>query len=393
MLSWGNLPHEAKERLAELYREGGDYYQAALGYNLNINKSTLKRRIQEYLHYRSLFAGAIAVSFPIPTNPPNDDYIIIEHESAVVISDIEIPDQDPWMLYAALLVGQKRGIKTLIYNGDVIATDQEALNSWAREWREAEDTTLNTVVRLTRRVIESYATWFSEQFLVSGNHDKRLNRKTGGEVFLEMLLYDTPVEFSRHTYMYMKTSRGWVFICHPKNYSVNAASTLGRSLWAKTISPEGTKCHVVLGHTHLAQTAWSPDGQQELVSTGCMRSRALYKDLEVTTHPQWQRGFVVIDHGYFYPMTEYGTDWKRELGGFYPMLVAFREEVERAQRQRYGSLARLISSASAGDAVAYLQGHCSSSISVFHGRRQQSSISRSRATTRRSHLVFRRHNS
>lgn len=340
MISWSHLPRESKERLAEAYRNGEDYVHLAHQYSLDINPATLKRRLQEYLYYKSLFAEAGVVSFPIPTNPPNNDYFVLERPSAVVISDIEIPDQDPWMLYAAYLVGRRRGITTLIYNGDVIATDQETLNSWTREWRETEDTTLHTVTRLTRRVIESYATWFSEQFLISGNHDKRLNRKTGGEVFLEMLLYDTPVEFSRHTHMYMKTPRGWVFICHPKNYSINAASTLGRNLWANTISPEKTKCHIVLGHTHLAQTAWSPDGQQELVSTGCMRSRALYKDLETTTHPQWQRGFLVIDKGYFYPMTEHGTDWQRELGDYYPLLAAFREEVENAQRQRYQSLAR-----------------------------------------------------
>lgn len=316
---WASLSFQEQDKLARMYEAGESVEGEIDRLNLKMTPRSLERKLREFRYYRRLFLTEAAASVVLPEsrNKPYRDYTILEADSAVVISDIEIPDQDARMLRAALLVAMRRGIKTLIYNGDVIATDQTALNSWVAEWRDEGDVSYRTALDDTRSLMVQYGKWFEHQYFVSGNHDNRIARKTGGEIHLEMLLRDTPTKFSRYKYMYLKTKRGWVYISHPKNYSIHAASKLGNDLWANTVAPDKSKCHIVLGHTHLAQTAWSPDGQQQLVSTGCMRRQAQYADVEATSHRKWQRGFLVIDNGYFYPMTEFGTDWERELGDLY----------------------------------------------------------------------------
>jgi predicted phosphodiesterase len=304
------------EKLAAVYQDDPDEAPAvAQKMGLNTRPSSVKRDIRNYIAYRRRFKGEIIDSFKVPeTLPAYNEFAVVEAEDAVVISDLEIPDQDGLMLKRALAVAVQRGIKTLIYNGDIVATDQEALNSWIKDWKDGREGTFAETIRITHDLMLDYGKWFEQQYFVSGNHDNRIARKTGGEVWLEMFLRDTPTKFSRYAYMYLKNSRGWTKIIHPENYSINAASKLGVELWANSISPEGTKCHIVIGHTHLAQTAWSPDSQQEIVSTGCIRRRAQYKDTRATNNREWQRGFLVIQNGYFYPMTECGTDWQKEIG-------------------------------------------------------------------------------
>lgn len=77
-------------------------------------------------------------------------------------------------------------------------------------------------------------------------------KATSGAVYLSLLLRNSPVNFSRYAWMYLKTSRGYVYVCHPENYSQNPVQ-LGQQLWATHRAPDGSKPHVVLAHTHLMQ--------------------------------------------------------------------------------------------------------------------------------------------
>ena len=315
MGSWDALPVAHKEHLLNLYTAGCSIEDKAKELGLNAQPASVERYIRAYRQYKRTFQVQMLDSFQVPaTLPAYNEYTVLEADDAVIISDLEIPDHDAEMLQKALQIGVKYNIRNLIYNGDIIATDQETLNTWAREFKQDREDTYRAALAKTRQVFEQFGQWFTYQPVVTGNHDARIAKATGGEVTLDMLLHGSPAQFSRYNYMYMKTSRGWVYICHPvKNYSIHAASKLGNDLWATHVAPDKSKCHIVLGHTHLAQTAWSPDGQQEIVSTGCMRYRAEYKDTGANTYRAWQRGFLVIRDGYFYPYTEFGTDWEREL--------------------------------------------------------------------------------
>lgn len=127
--------------------------------------------------------------------------------------------------------------------------------------------------------------------------------------------------------MYLKTSRGYVYVCHPENFSKTPVK-LGQELWTSHIAPDGSKPHVVLGHTHHMQKGYSPDAMQEIVSLGCMRDpkKTKYKQRSANKHYEWNRGFLMIKNGHFYPFNmdvnfgiEY-TDWKFWLGDFADLL-------------------------------------------------------------------------
>lgn len=320
--NWSILPIEEKLRLTEIYET--DKASLVLeAHKLAIHPHTLERQIRTFRRDRDELASHLASKTVFPASPhsPNEDYLVLKRDSAVIISDVEVPDNDSYMLKAALLTGIKRNIRTIIYNGDIVATDQSSLNTWDTVWKEKNEVSYEDTIRTTEQIMLQYGNWFTEQYFVSGNHDQRINKVSGGEVHLGMLLKTTPTIFSRYAYMYLKTSRGWVYICHPTNFSENAAAGLGKKLWANTTSPDGSKCHIVLGHTHQDQHAWSPDSKQEIHSSGCMRQQAAYADLAATTYSKWQRSFLVLDQGYFYHMTEYGTDWKKELGDLYGQLA------------------------------------------------------------------------
>lgn len=127
--------------------------------------------------------------------------------------------------------------------------------------------------------------------------------------------------------MYLKTSRGYVYVCHPENFSKTPVK-LGQELWTSHIAPDGSKPHVVLGHTHHMQKGYSPDAMQEIVSLGCMRDpkKTKYKQRSANKHYEWNRGFLMIKNGHFYPFNmdvnfgiEY-TDWKFWLGDYADLL-------------------------------------------------------------------------
>src|SRR5690606_13809689 len=182
--------------------------------------------------------------------------------------------------------------------------------------------------------------------MVMGNHDLRIDKKTGGQVTLEMLLDDTDMEFSRYSYMYiwMPKTQEWVYVCHQFNYSKTSVR-LAQNVWEVVSAPDGydnatgeriddydewqhgknkEKCHVIVTHTHVAQDGFSPDGNWRTIGMGCMRDdkRTKYKRARATKFPEWNQGFVLLRDGYFRPLTKTGTDWRDVLGDdYYAMLM------------------------------------------------------------------------
>ena len=47
------------------------------------------------------------------------------------------------------------------------------------------------------------AHWFTEIYAITGNHDERVAKKTGGQVTIQMLLKGEPVNFSYYSYLYL----------------------------------------------------------------------------------------------------------------------------------------------------------------------------------------------
>jgi hypothetical protein len=196
------------------------------------------------------------------------------------------------MFKAALLTGMRYGIRRIIFAGDLIATDQDALNTWLTTWRDEHGKTFYGDVKELKKIIKRFGEWFTDGIdSILGNHDLRLAKKTGGEVTLDMLLEDTPVQLGQYSYMYVWNPRTqeWTYVCHQFNYSKTSVK-LAQDVWTVTTAPDGydnrtgeripdydplvhgwnkQKCHVIVTHTHVAQAGFSPDDSWNCIGMGC----------------------------------------------------------------------------------------------------------------------------
>lgn len=252
----------------------------------------------------------------------------------------EVPDHD---------AGMRFGIRKVIFAGDLIATDQDALNTWLSTWAEDGERSYFADLDELRKIIRRFQEWFTEGiYMIMGNHDLRIDKKTGGQVTLEMLLDDTDMKFSRYSYMYIwiPRLREWVYVCHQFNYSKTSVR-LAQDVWAVVTAPDGydnetgeripgydewrhgknkQKCHVLVTHTHVAQDGFSPDGNWRTIGMGCMRDarRTKYKRARATKFPEWNPGFVMLRDGHFHVLTKHGTDWPMLLGDDYYAILMER---------------------------------------------------------------------
>jgi hypothetical protein len=302
--------------------------------------ASLKRRIRDYREYRTKFNVAVAqnTAFSEGSTVKYLDYPIISGDQ-VIISDIEMPDQFELILRLALYVGMARDIKNLIVAGDVVATDQTALNTWAKTWLLGDMTYEDAVEGSLVWNLNELSRWFSRTVVIEGNHDIRIAKATQGELHLGMLLkYATKVEYSRYEYCYVEGPRGITRVIHPRNFAQDPI-TLGQQLYAveqgprfDPLNPFGThqKCHIVVAHCHRQQAAMSPDGVYEIHSLGTLRHphKVQYAQKSAVKLRKWDTGFLVIQNGFFCPMKLNGTDWIRELGGYDGYYRLVKDELE-----------------------------------------------------------------
>lgn len=319
---WAKMPVQEKDRLAHLFVDGGalDQEAAALG----LQKTTLERYIRMYITCRVDFQheSARAIQLPASFAVPYTNYTILHGDNYIIISDVEIPDHSPEMILLVMLVAIKHGIKHLIIAGDYVATDQPSLNSWGERWRAAEDLPYQTTVDMSIGIIKEFFRIFDTIDIIEGNHDDRVARATGGEVFLGMLLNGTGARYSRYEYLYLRTSRGLVKVCHPDSFSDNSVK-LGQEIFNVEWGPDPVrpeKCHIVLGHTHRQMSGFSHDNSHEIYGLGCLRDpwRTKYARKRSSKHKLWNLGFLMIKDGYFYPYSWMATNWEAELGSLCP---------------------------------------------------------------------------
>jgi len=127
--------------------------------------------------------------------------------------------------------------------------------------------------------------------MICGNHDERLAKKTGGEVTIQMMLEGEPVNASMYSYMYIHSPAKdeYTFLCHQYSYSKTPVK-LAQDIWAVETAPDGSrrKMNIVVTHTHIEQTGWSPDGEWRCISMGCARDpkKTKYARLRATKFPK-----------------------------------------------------------------------------------------------------------
>lgn len=318
-MSWKQLTEEERLSLAQRHANGENLDSEAS--RLGIPAESFYRRIREYKNNLIVQIAAKEANLPfnkIVTPVVHNDFIIHTTNDAIIISDLEMPDTDPDMLEAAFLLGVSRGIRTLIIVGDFNAWDQSFLSTHPVISNKQMDIPDN--VRRSNKLIEVMLLWFTEIFITSGNHDERVAKATFGEMAHESLFdkYGDRVKFSRFRYMWLKTDRGYAYLCHPTNFSEDSAK-LASSIYDKMVSPDGSKPYaIVMAHTHQPQFRKSRDNLCECYALGCMRDvqRTEYVMQSSNKFAQWGQSVLVLEDGYFSHYERHSTNWLRVLGEY-----------------------------------------------------------------------------
>lgn len=318
-LTWSDIPDPVRQHLLKLKQTDNTQFQTAAA-TLKMNPQTLERRLREYRNSITIVEDAINGVNPFPPSPTRQytDFLKIESDNFIVISDFETPDHNATYLYYALLSAISHGIKTLIIAGDLLAGDQEGISSWASVIQYGDELTYDSSRNILLRIIEIFAAWFDHIYIIEGNHDNRVARATKGQIHLGMLLgrfEDSPnIHYSRYGFMTVETSRGVVWVCHPTNFSGDPV-VLGQHLY----NSHWPKGHWIVPHCHRKQTGWSPDGQFEIhaIGTGRDRDRTKYAATQINKHKAWDYSFLMVEDGYFTDLDLRSTNWRTFLGEKY----------------------------------------------------------------------------
>lgn len=252
------------------------------------------------------------MTLPELSIPEYQDYYVIGGDDFIIIGDIEIPDHDESLLNKICLYAKTFGITKLIIAGDFLHLDM--FSPFASIWARTGETNFEDSLSITKQILYNLKMTFSDIWVISGNHDYRISKATNGQVHLGMFLDIPNVHFSRYSYMFLKTSREYVYIGHHSGRA--AGMTIAQTTYNVVSSPENDKCAVILPHYHFQASTWSVDGLHELHILPCIRNpkKTMYKQLSADPYRKWQQGGLAIKDGYFYPLNKNGTNWNKILG-------------------------------------------------------------------------------
>ncbi len=210
MPTWDQVPDALRDRLLTLYDQDCQektQHIARLAGAITMHPETLKRRLREWRVNKPILQDLAAV-FPASPSHLHTDFLTISTDHCIIISDIEMPDQNTDMLRRALLLGMAHGITDLVIAGDMIASDQAALATHPITLVTGNEVSYRGTVKLARQMLQGFQRHFERVFIFDGNHDERLAKTTGGEVTLDMLLAGLDVTYSNYRFMWLETSRG-----------------------------------------------------------------------------------------------------------------------------------------------------------------------------------------
>lgn len=321
-MQFANLSPETKEQLLNEYRKTKSLTAITpYAVELGINPSTLMRRLQDMNREQQVMVQAREVGIRFPQQSPRkwNDFMVLEEENAMIISDIESPDADLVWLETVVLMAIKHNIKHLIILGDTSAGDQEGLATHLAVWRESDEVDFTSSIGMLQKMLGIFLLWFDTISMCSGNHDERISKATGGQGHIGMFLegFGGKVQFSRYRKMYIKTHRGYIGCYHQSNFSDNGIR-VGRGMYEQENFEGKHPYAVIVTHIHHWACGKSKDNLCEVYSLGCSRDRELTQYVNVTpsTHTQWSQSLIVLKNGYIRNYERSSTNWREELGEY-----------------------------------------------------------------------------
>lgn len=221
------------------------------------------------------------------------EYLHISSENAIILGDVEIPDHDAEILSMVADMAQKHDIKLLILNGDLY--DAGKFSTW-KKTVESSGISFSAEIEEVRDILRNFMKIFNNIALLSGNHEQRIPKMSGGSItlghFLEGIHELRNVTFSEYGYLTLDSCGEQYYICHPQNYSRIPLST-ARELAAKKLM------NIIVGHNHHLSHGFDRSGRFHIIDGGCGRDpqKTQYKAMSANTFPEWIPGFVMILNG------------------------------------------------------------------------------------------------
>lgn len=228
----------------------------------------------------------------------------------LIINDLQLPFACWETLAKAWRVARLLNLKKLVINGDLVDFDRISSYDTSSEQYSTVDQ-LKLMSSFLKRCLE----WFDEIVVTMGNHDERVIRalkklkKMSGSDEFQMLIELCGGDPSMSPYEIFKSFcdhdgkvtlseyprcdiEGKYAVVHPAAYSRIAGRTEAHLAGL-------FRMHVFGAHGHLFGMMFEPSGTNFGIQPGAATEPNYhrYKNINITTHPDWQKGFAWIKDG------------------------------------------------------------------------------------------------
>lgn len=226
----------------------------------------------------------------------------------VVIGDIHAPCTDYDFAQLPSVIGRAMEIERLIIAGDLMNAE------WASTYgRTMSQPTWNHEIKAARQLFREWLEWFSCIYVLTGNHERRIARISGGEFDLRHIVSsltgDDRVTVSLRDRCFVQSGDERWMIAHGGNYSVNQL-TVGDGVASKY------GCHVITHHQHHLALGWDRYKRWVVVDNGALvdENKLAYVIEKTTKTPRMAKGFTVLKAGTPYLFGEAPfTNWENWL--------------------------------------------------------------------------------
>jgi len=201
-------------------------------------------------------------------------------------------------------VRKEKKIKRCIIAGDLFDMN------FAKHWQNFEGEELTTLELEKEKIkpVLDVLDRFDKIYLIRGNHESRVTRQTNIIQANVVIDYMTKDVFKAGKFKYNKYSHcfigdNWMAV-HPQNYSQISGAVAVRLA-------EKFHKNILNAHGHFVALRYDRSGQYKCVDVGAMVDiqKVAYKNLTITTHPEWNNGFVTLINGELQMYNDM-TNWK-----------------------------------------------------------------------------------
>jgi hypothetical protein len=270
----------------------------------NVNRTAIDNAVNRYRLREKVNDAWVQESNDIKIY---DDFLRLPDDNYLITADYHSPYFSVDYHNLSLMLAELFQIKKLVIGGDLVDMN------FAKHFYSDTTTTLDEEGVVNKKLLESLD-YFDSIYLIKGNHEHRLGRKTEGLIVARHLLeywgqdtWNNKITYS--TYDKCFIGADWMVV-HPKSYS-QISGAVGKRLAAKYHR------NIINAHGHFLSKSYDISGDHEVYDIGGMfdAKKVEYINEKTTTHPSWNNGFAMLYNSHLYQFDD-RTDWDFWLGGF-----------------------------------------------------------------------------